>query len=253
MPTRARVNVKTVSTGPRADPVRFATYIQAQALEIVKARSGERTKLRLMGVGISLLENTGFRELNIEDVAKGADAAKGTFYIHFKSKDAFLLDLCRRFVDFEQVTLPASRRGETVFARIRNFVAWYERSFALHVGVMRCLIQMGEVSPEMRDLWHERNRMMTDRVITDWWEGKVPTKADPDLARLTLRIVGGMLDQSLFDRHQIQVGPGRQAPEDPALFVELHTLLTFRALFGADPPADELRISGALLDWPDGG
>src|SRR3990170_1881812 len=70
--------------------IRFSGYLQALALEIRKSRSGERSELRLLAGGARLLERSSYRDLSVEGVCTDARLAKGTFYIYFASKDAFL-------------------------------------------------------------------------------------------------------------------------------------------------------------------
>lgn len=223
-------------------------YLQAMVSEIKAIRNSEKTKLRLMVAALNLLEQVGFRELNLDEVVKSASLAKGTFYIYFPSKDDFLVELARRYVDFEQATIPLRPPAETPFARLREWLGWYEQTFELNVGIIRCIVQMGELNAEMRDLWHRRNGAMVDRVMTSWYP--VDGTIDPALARMALRLAGGMLDQSLFERHKIQLGTGREHPDDPALLHELNALLAFRAVYGANPPEHELNLTRPLLHWP---
>lgn len=239
---------RTAGSSPPGSGVRFLAYIRAMALELKGVRNSEKTKLRLMASALDLLEQVGFRDLNVDDVVKLAGLAKGTFYIHFPSKDDFLIALARRYLEFEQATVPMRPAKDTPFRQLREWVAWYERTFELNVGIIRCLVQMGEVSNEMRSLWHQRNAGMVDRIVANWYP--VSTSSEPAIARLALRLTGGMLDQSLFERYQVQIGPGREDPNNPEMFNELHSLLLYRALYGANPPEEELAHTHSLLKWP---
>jgi AcrR family transcriptional regulator len=230
--------------------VRFSAYLRALSLQITKARSGEKTKLRLLAEGAALLDSTGFRELNVEDVSKSAGMAKGTFYIHFQSKDEFLIELGRRYVEFELATMPLSEQRSDAFERFQLWVTWYEKTFALNVGVLRCVVQMGDVNPAMRAVWYGRNRRMSDAVQSRWFNPEDVGVIDPLLAQLTLRTAGTMLDESLFERYKVQVGLGREEPDDIALLNELHALLIYRAIYGENPPAAALKRTKALLNWP---
>lgn len=231
-----------------AGGVRFVAYLQAMASEIKAVRNSEKTKLRLMTSALGLLEQVGYRELNLDEVVGNASLAKGTFYIHFPSKEDFLIELATRYVAFEQATIPLRPPATTAFAQLREWLGWYERTFELNVGIIRCIVQMAEVNSDMRSLWHRRNGAMVDRVLAGWYPAR--GGVDPELARLSLRLAGGMLDQSLFERYKIQLGPGREEPKDPALLSELHVLLAYRAIYGANPPEEELNLTRPLLGWP---
>lgn len=50
-------------------------------------------RLRMLDIGWELLRDKGFRALRVEDVARRAGLAKGTFYHFFPSKDDFVCEL----------------------------------------------------------------------------------------------------------------------------------------------------------------
>lgn len=56
-------------------------------------------RLRMLDIGWELLRERGFRALRVEDVARRAGLAKGTFYHFFPSKDDFDPDALERAVD----------------------------------------------------------------------------------------------------------------------------------------------------------
>lgn len=244
---RLQAKRKSVDSKRESEGVAFTAYLQAMASQIRKARSGEKTRLRLMAEGALLLDTTDHRELNVEEVCKAADAAKGTFYIHFQSKDLFLAELARRYVAFEIATVPSHNPGLTRYAQIKAFNGWYEAMFALNAGVLRCLVQMAPASAPMRDLWHERNSRLVDRQMERI--APPPHTVDSRLARLAVRTIGGMIDDSLFERYNIQVGPGREQPADVDTVNELHAVLMYRALYGHNPDPAEVFATRALLDW----
>ncbi|KPB01146.1 TetR/AcrR family transcriptional regulator [Ahrensia marina] len=51
------------------------------------------TRSRLISVATELIKKNGYEALRVEDVVTGAGVAKGTFFSHFKDKDA-LMELC---------------------------------------------------------------------------------------------------------------------------------------------------------------
>jgi len=217
--------------------IRFATYLQAAAAEIKKARSGPKSRLKLLAAGARLLDATDYRDLLVEDVCAEAGVAKGTFYIYFKSKDEFLRALAAMYIEFELQTYPRLSSRNSEFTNSRRWIAWYEQTFAANVGIFRAMVQMGAADEGMRKLWHERNARVVDRAMRGW-ERHNPSK-DPALQRWMMRTAGGMLDQSLFERHGVQPGPGLNEPQDLDLLIDLHALMNFRALYGRNPPAEE--------------
>lgn len=191
-----------------------------------------------MAAGCELLEVTPYRDLLVEAVCQRAGVAKGTFYIYFAGKELFLRALAEAYVAFELEAYPEFPAGAGGFANTRRWVAWYEGMFAANVGVLRCMVQMGAEDPAMLALWRERNGRLVDMALA----GRAARVSADELKvrRWATRAAGGMLDQSLFERFGVQVGPGLDEPPEPDALLDLHALLNYRALTGRDPPADAL-------------
>jgi AcrR family transcriptional regulator len=226
--------------------VRFSTYIEASALDLDKGQRGERSRLKLMAAGARLLDRCSFQDLKIEDVSIEAGVAKGTFYIYFASKDEFLRELATAYCGFESNTLPRYAAHATRFASACSWIGWYERTFASNAGILRCVVQMGEYDAPMRDLWLQRNARVVQAMLSDIVRGASLSPGEQDLMLWALRTVGGMLDQSLFDRYGLQTPSGLEDPVDAELLVEMHAILAYRAIYGEEPPAEEITRATAL-------
>ena len=220
-------------------PIRFATYLEASSLEQGKGKRGERSRLKLLAAGSRLLDRCNFQDLKIEDVCAEAGLAKGTFYIYAGSKDEFLRALANAYCMFELHTLPRPAASLTRFGRSRLWIHWYERTFASNVGILRCMVQMGASDAQMSALWRKRNGDLVQAMLADTVDLDALVADDRNIVMWSLRTIGGMLDQSLFDRYGVQTPSGMEDPADTDLIVELHAVFAYRALYGQDPPADE--------------
>ncbi len=60
-------------------------------------RSGARTREQLIAAGIAVAEREGLAGLSVNRVVAEAGVAKGTFYVHFRDREAFLDALHERF------------------------------------------------------------------------------------------------------------------------------------------------------------
>lgn len=227
----------------------YARHLTSRATAISSIRSGERTRLRLLAAGAELLQHASYRDLSVAAVSKAAGQAKGTFYVYFPTKNVFLLELLHGYVGYEASTFHALQPTASPFLAYRNRIDWYEKTFARNAGILRCMVQMSEVDADVRRLWHERNARIVDRAVADTVARLVRPPTDQRLVRLAIRAVGTMLDQSLFERYRVQVGPG-MASADAEFLIEFHAVLGFRALFGQNPPARELRYAKDLLKIP---
>jgi len=105
--------------------------------------AGQRTRDALLDAGIAVAEKSGLSGLSVNAVVDVAGVAKGTFYVHFLDRDAFLDAMHERF--YAEV-------AATVRAAVEHLPLGAER---LAVGVDAyldsCLVQRG-VKPLLRDL-----------------------------------------------------------------------------------------------------
>lgn len=64
-----------------------------------RAVAAERTRQQLLDAGLAVAERVGLGGLSVNQVVAEAGLAKGTFYVHFPDRSAFLAALHRRFHD----------------------------------------------------------------------------------------------------------------------------------------------------------
>lgn len=54
----------------------------------------EKTKQKLIAAGIELIKNANYDDITVEDITDLSGVSKGTFYVHFESKDQYFYSLC---------------------------------------------------------------------------------------------------------------------------------------------------------------
>ena len=64
-----------------------------------RVRDPEGKRISLLDAGLHLADEYGLGNMSVNDVAAEADVGKGSFYVHFPDRAAFLLELHRRFHD----------------------------------------------------------------------------------------------------------------------------------------------------------
>jgi len=64
-----------------------------------RADADHPTRKQLLDAALVLLDNDGWGELPISEITRHAGVAKGTFYVHFADRDAFVVALHQRFHD----------------------------------------------------------------------------------------------------------------------------------------------------------
>lgn len=78
------VSSSALQTTHRPAPAARSTRRDDQARE---------TKLRLIAAAVSLVTEVGWRRTTIEQISERAGVAKGTFFVHFKAKEAIVVSL----------------------------------------------------------------------------------------------------------------------------------------------------------------
>ncbi|MFN7955640.1 MAG: helix-turn-helix domain-containing protein [bacterium] len=70
---------------------------------------GERTRRALVDAALDLFARFGLAAVTVDAVVGAAGVAKGTFYVHFRDRDAFLCEIHREFHD--RLEAKVARRG----------------------------------------------------------------------------------------------------------------------------------------------
>lgn len=227
--------------------IRFATYLNASAQEIVKQRSGKKSRLSLLAAGARLLNSHTFSSLNVGEVCEAAGLAKGNFYLYFKTKEEFVYTLLTEYVAFEAQTLPALAQSPSPYAAVRKLVTWYEGTFDSNAGVLRCLIQLADSDVACASVWQRRNHGIVDAVMAYLLSILPDPPRDKGPLRLAIQSIGSIMDQSLYARYRIHGDAVQEQPESAQLRIDLHSALIYRATFGTNPPLSESgRVKGLL-------
>lgn len=64
-----------------------------------RKEQGAETKKRIYRIAEELFNKHGVNEVSVDDIVEAAGVSKGTFYVHFESKDALLSSLISEYVD----------------------------------------------------------------------------------------------------------------------------------------------------------
>ena len=81
------------------------------------------TKDSIYHAAIDLFMAKGYENVSVEDITKAANTAKGTFYIHFKSKKDLLYYTFNKFDEIYANTYKETRRIPTFEERFLTFIA----------------------------------------------------------------------------------------------------------------------------------
>jgi AcrR family transcriptional regulator len=134
-----------------------------------RTKPAEIRRDELMAAAEALFLEKGFAATSVDEIVRLADVAKGTFYLHFRSKDDILLALRERFVDgfCERLErqlglLPADDWQGKLAAWAETGIAGYLDNYKLHDMVFH------DFHPPMRRMKQENPAIVRlDALLTD--------------------------------------------------------------------------------------
>ena len=123
-----------------------------------RARKKARTRQGLYDAAVALFLARGFDAVTIDEICRAADVARATFFLHFPTKDALLVEYGERATEELAARLRASRAAATTdLARALDFLV--ERALR-HADAVRLVVReimarpaaLAESSERSRDL-----------------------------------------------------------------------------------------------------
>ncbi|RME24653.1 MAG: TetR/AcrR family transcriptional regulator [Deltaproteobacteria bacterium] len=97
------------------------------------------TRRRVYDAALAIFRRDGVQECRIEDIARLANVSRGTFYFHFPTKDAVLLEVLAEaeaaFVEAVDALQPDATVDEVVAATARAFATSWQQDPELFVEV----------------------------------------------------------------------------------------------------------------------
>lgn len=91
-----------------------------------RERKAMATRRALLDAGLSAFENTPLALISVQDITDAADVAKGVFYLHFRSRNDFLLTLWREVQEAFLDRAEAAMRGRrSLRSRLEALVRTY--------------------------------------------------------------------------------------------------------------------------------
>ena len=84
------------------------------------------TRFLLLDAGLALAERESLSGISVDDIVRGAEVAKGTFYVHFTDRTAFLVALHAHFHEQLRASIrSSSAQAKPGYQRIRRSTIAY--------------------------------------------------------------------------------------------------------------------------------
>ncbi|WP_051450471.1 TetR/AcrR family transcriptional regulator [Actinospica robiniae] len=108
-----------------------------------RAEAALATRDALLDAGLRVAEEHGLSGMSVNRVVAGAGVAKGTFYVHFADRDAFLDALHRRYTEQSGAAVAAAMDGHAPsWRRLRQMIEAYFESSMRHRGVKALALEV---------------------------------------------------------------------------------------------------------------
>ena len=154
-----------------------------------KPKKAERTRAKIFAVAMNLFQKHGFDSISVEQITTKAQVAKGTFFSHFPTKDAVLMEIGE--ILFSYVTektigkLPKSEKAKILLI-FRVMAEWHYKNKQLSALITRLVLGTSN-SYEPGNIGRKKALAVLTEIIRKGQEaGEFPNKTSPEIAAETL-------------------------------------------------------------------
>jgi len=138
--TRPRlINRLQFSNMPESSKANHGRDLYIEVVVSRRERKKERTRREIYQAAMELFLQRGFASVTIEDICHAADVAKGTFFLHFPTKDALLLEYGAQ-VTGELEALLREHRGSATNA-LRKMLHFLAERATRHADIVRLVVR----------------------------------------------------------------------------------------------------------------
>jgi AcrR family transcriptional regulator len=153
-----------------------------------RERKKARTRQAIYEAAMALFVARGYDAVTVEEVCRSADVAKGTFFLHFPTKDALLSEYGREATDDLHARLATHRGGavSTLRLALRTLAERAER----HTEVVRLIVRETMARPEAirenTELGRGLGALLADVVRGGQATGELRRGVAPEIAAAVL-------------------------------------------------------------------
>lgn len=244
MPSHPRARPSPApSAPPTLADAPLHVLLEAETRAETRLPKGERTRARLLAAAAFHLERDGFVNLRVADICTRAEVSQGTFYVYFDNKTAISAALLRDFNERGMHFLRQQGPHTDAWSSIRKPTGALARLYRLNPGLMRCLWQISDETPEFGEILRAGNAIWMQAVARSTL--RRTQGAEPALALAIAYVMAAMVDQCLVQRY-VTIDPvvAELLPDEDTA-ADLLSALWYRAVWGLLPPGlDQTRVAG---------
>jgi AcrR family transcriptional regulator len=193
-----------------------------------RARKKSRTRREVFEAAMTLFEAQGFDAVTVEQICQAADVARGTFFLHFPTKSALLLEWNRELASELAIRLVEPRASAV--AEYRMLVDHLAQRWLRHADVLAAMLREVLAPPRSAIPSEDALRTLAAEIVRRGQRrGEFRTNISPQLAAtLLLTTTAAVLSGAVFRA-------GEASPE------EIRNQLLHAALHGLVQPKPRLK------------
>jgi AcrR family transcriptional regulator len=230
------------ATGAACGPFCYRAELMARLEAAQSSAKTVQTRLRLMLALTAVLEEGDIHTLRVADCVARAGLAHGTFYRYWDDAGTAAQEVLSDFMATITARRPSLPREAALHGRIIAANRYYVRVYRLNAGLMRCLMQLGNMRPEFARIGQAANVALAKRVVRAWdREEPAATTSLPMPLRMARALACiAMVEGVLRDRHVRSPLEPLASMSDDAV-ADLLSEGWYRMLFGKPMPAQDRR------------
>jgi AcrR family transcriptional regulator len=226
--------------------LRYRDHV-ATLLELAaNAPKSDRTRLRLKLSAIDLLEQIGYLDVRVQDIALNAETAVGTFYTYFTDKKAITVELMVELVAFLDDQNRLAIGGTDQFATILTKNTQYVRVYSANAGLLRCLHQLCDADSDFQEVWNDTNYRFS-KIFADGMKRRQTKRVGQELLQLVGYALSSMIDELLRLIYVVKDPRLVSLAATDEHVAEVLAILWYRAVYASDPPGGRLNLAAELL------
>ena len=134
-----------------------------------RQKAARETRRKIVEAGVALVRSGGFAEASVEAITHAAGVAKGTFYVHFPSKEHLAAEICREpYENLSRDVMAAKGPLQRRLARL--FLGWAAIADETGVECIRELFRImlsPAIAADIGLTFYERDRSVVESLLND--------------------------------------------------------------------------------------
>lgn len=236
-----RLQQDPVTDAETAGATSFRDWVSERQKRDASRRKGEMTRDRIRLATIELLNSVGYVDLKVSDICRKAKVTAPVLYLYFAGKEPLVHDILVEFLgDF--ISRSTSTTARTAYQAIYDANLQWLRAARANAGLMKCLLQFSDQTPEFARLFSEQSNRWYLRIAQSIVRRHPSRAAELPALHLQIHALGAMMDEltrKIFTSNDEELERliGQVAPGDEALAGFL-SCIWYRTLYAEDPPTD---------------